>query len=302
MPNSETTPPTAEELRRLSLVRHLYGLGVAQSHGSEPTAGLSILPFHDAAESFLQLACERYQAGENKADFMQYWKLLADKGIEVPQRETMRRLNAARRGLKHQGILPAQVELEGFRAAATNFLYDSTPMLFGVDFDKVSLVHLVTDAGAREKLEEAYRALAANDHQNALGSAAIAFILVQRAHNRNHASSLPPYAPTSLRAMVSRSAFADFSVNDLERVLGNSIRRLAEHNDRAVEVLGEAVELVGLGVDLKDYVLFKAYIPVVHQLIGGSMTIDWMQQPTEDHDTVWRCLNFVVDAAVRLGV
>jgi hypothetical protein len=122
MSDPETAPPTAEELRRLSLVRHLYGLGVAQSRGAEPTSGLSILPFHDAAGSFLQLACERYEADENKADFMRYWELLAEKAVVVPQRETMRRLNAARRVLKHQGILPAQVELEGFRAAVTNFL------------------------------------------------------------------------------------------------------------------------------------------------------------------------------------
>jgi hypothetical protein len=307
MPDPETAPPTAEELRRLSIVRHLYSLGVAQSRGTEPTtAALSILPFHDAAESFLQLACERYGAGENKADFMRYWELLAAKDIEVPQRETMRRLNAARRVLKHQGILPAQVELEGFRAAVTNFLYDSTPMLFGIDFDKITLVHLISDTAAREKLEGAYGALAAHDHRNALGSAAIAFILVQRAHKRGQAALFPPHTPTSLRAKTSRSAFTDFALHDFERALGSglgrSLRKIVEGNDRAVELLSEAIELISYGVDLKDYILFTSYIPVVHQFAGGKMQIEWLQQPTEDPDIVSRCLNFVVDAAVRLGV
>lgn len=307
MPTPQTIPPTAEELRRLSLVRHLYDLGLAQSRGAEPTAGLSILTFHDAAESFLQLACERYNAGENRADFMRYWDLLAEKAVTVPQRETMRRLNAARRGLKHQGILPAHVELEGFRAAVTNFLYDSTPVLFGIDFHKVTLVHLIADTEAREKLEEAFRALAAHDHRTALGSAGIAFILVQRALHRNRAVAFPPNMPTSLQARASGGGFVDFAVHDLERTLGTAVGRsvltIAERNNRAVEVLSEAIELISCGVELKDYIMFTSYTPAVHEMaVSGSMTIDWFLEPTQDPDIVEQCLNFVVNAAVRFGV
>ena len=300
------TPPTAEELRRLSLVRHLFGLGVVQSRGSEPTAGLSILSFHDAAESFLQLACERYGTGENKADFMRYWELLEGKGFQVPQRETMRRLNAARRGLKHQGILPAKVELEGFRAAVTNFLYDSTTMLFGIDFERVTLVHLVADTEAREKLEEAYEALAAHDHGTALGLAAVAFIFVQRAYDRNQASTLPSHTPTSLRALATRSAFTGFAISNLTRALGDEAGRalhtIYDNNNDALKILSEAIELTSGGLDLKDYLLFRAHIPAVHHLIGGKLMIDWTQEPTEDEAVVRRCLNFTVEAAVRLAV
>jgi hypothetical protein len=296
------SPPTAEELRRLALVRHLYGLGVAQSRGAEPTAGLAILAFHDAAESFLQLACERYGTGENKADFMRYWDLLAEKGITVPQREVMRRLNAARRGLKHQGILPAQVEIEGFRAAITNFLYDSAPQLLGVNFDQVTLVHLIEDMEARTKLEEAFKAFTAHDHQIALGEAAVAFILVQRANARRLLPLFPRHASPTLSGMVARSAGDTFAIHDLEATLGHSIRRIVENNGRAAEMLGEAVELMSRGLELRDYMLFKAHTPFVHQLIGGNMTIDWMVEPTADGEIVLRCLNFVVDAAVRLGV
>jgi hypothetical protein len=294
--------PSAEELRRLSLVRHLYGLGVTQSHGAAPTAALSILPFHDAAESFLQLACERYEAGENKADFMQYWSLLGAKGIQVSQRETMRRLNAARRVLKHQGVLPAEVEIEGFRAAVTNFFYDATPMLFGIDFNRVSLVHLVSDDAVRQNLEKAYAALEANDHQGALGFAAVAFILVRRARDRDQAQSLPPHTPATLPALVARSSFRGFVLNDLERLLGHSIRRFAERADDAIGTLSESLELVSLGLPLTDYIFFKAYVPIVHQMIDGSMTVEWMKACTQDPDVVRRCLSFVVDAAVRLGV
>jgi hypothetical protein len=102
--------------------------------------------------------------------------------------------------------------------------------------------------------------------------------------------------------MVSRTAGSSFALGDLERLLGRPIRSLAEENDRALGILGEAIDLLGCGLDLKDYVLFGAHGPIVHQLINGSMSIDWMHQPTEDGNVVSRCLNFVVDAAVRLGV
>jgi hypothetical protein len=146
--------------------------------------------------------------------------------------------------------------------------------LFGIDFDKITLVHLISDTAAREKLEGAHEAFAAHDHRDALESAAVAFILVQRAHNRNQASSFPPHTPTSLRAKASRSAFTDFALHDLERVLGGgpgrSLRKIVEGNDRAIELLSEAIELISYGMDLKDYILFTSYIPVVHQFVGGE--------------------------------
>lgn len=129
--------------------------------------------------------------------------------------------------------------------------------------------------------------------------------LVRRAHNRNRAATLPPHTPKSLRALARRSAFSDFAIKELERVFGNgvghAIRKIAEGNDRGIEILSEAVELIGCGSDLNNYMIFMAYTPAVHQIIDGSIKIDWMQEPANDDDIVLRCLNFVVDAAVRLG-
>jgi hypothetical protein len=218
----------------------------------------------------------------------------------------MQRLNAARIGLKHQGILPAQVELEGFRAAVTNFLYDSTPLLFGIDFDKISQVNLVSDTAAREKLKEGYAALEAIDHHNALGSAAVAFILVKRAHNQKLADAFPPHKPTSLSAWASGNTFRPSISRAVGRTLGDEVgrtlRQIAESSDRTVEILSEAIEMIGYGLDLRDYRLYVSHIPVVHQFVGGKMEVEWMQQPTQDSAIVGRCLDFVVQAAARLGV
>ena len=306
MEMSNLKPPTPEELRRLSLVRHLYGIGVVQSRGAEPTAGLSILPLHDSAEAFLQLACERYDAGENKADFMRYWELLSAKGIAVFERETMRQLNVARRSLKHQGILPAHVELEGFRAAVTNLLYGSSVALFGIEFDKITQVSLVSDPVSRGKIEAAYKAFEMKDHQSALGLAAAAFILVRRARDEVRTSSLPSQMPASLWAKTTQSSFSNFAIRDVERSLGRdiarSLTRLTDDTNRSVQVLSEAIDMVSSGLDINDFMFFSAYTPIVHQMIGGALTIDWLKEPTDDPAVVSRCLDFLVSAAIRFGV
>ena len=241
-------------MRRLSLVRHLYDLGVAQSRGSEPTAALSILPFQDAAEAILQLACERYQVGQKNIEFMEYWKLLSDKGIQIPERESMRRPNSARVNLRHRGILPAHVEIEGFHSAVTNFLYGGTATAFGINFDEISLVHLIADASAREKLEEAYKALAAHDHSNALACAAIAFILVQRAHDRKRASLAPPGRSSSLHARVSRGPMLD--LRDIEDTLGRQFSHSWKGVTDGLNAISKTIEVIGYGLNSADYMLF----------------------------------------------
>jgi hypothetical protein len=183
--NQEIKPtlPSPTEMRRLAVIRYLHGQGIEHSRGPEPVAGLAILSLHDAAEMFLQILCEHYDVGENKADFMRYWELLATKGIVVTQREAMRRLNAARRVLKHQGVLPAHVELEGFRAATTNLLYENSRAFLGVDFDSVSLVDLIVNDEIRYALHETEKDIQSENYIDAMGNLAIIFTSILDQHS-----------------------------------------------------------------------------------------------------------------------
>ena len=127
-------------LRRLSFVRHLYNLGVDQSHGPEPLASVALLTLHDASEMFLQIAAEHHDVGKNHIEFIDYWKLLEGKGINLSHREPMRRLNKARVGMKHQGLTLAKSQIDGFRSTVTNFLYDNSLAAFELEFDRFRLL------------------------------------------------------------------------------------------------------------------------------------------------------------------
>ena len=51
----------------------------------------------------------------------------------------MHAFNKARVGLKHHGVLPAKVHTEAIRANVTSFFVESTILIFGVEFDDISL-------------------------------------------------------------------------------------------------------------------------------------------------------------------
>jgi hypothetical protein len=65
--------------------------------------------------------------------------------------------------------------------------------------------------GILKDIGRLWHSLATHDRLNALGLAAVAFILVRRAHNRNQASSFLPHTRTSLWTRATgRSAFTSF--------------------------------------------------------------------------------------------
>jgi hypothetical protein len=238
---------------------------------------------------------------------MHYWTLLSAKGINLPNRETMRRLNAARRGLKHGGILPAHVELEGFRAAVTNFLYDGTALFFGISFQEISMVNLIQDEPSRAHLTEASMAYKNRDHSTALALAAKAFILVQNAYHAKLKASLPDWSQhTSLkvRASMSMPSLSLSRVKDhaTRNGIEQIVKKLAENDQQLAKVLSEAIEIIGYGLSLKEFTFFRAHTPITFEMAGGNFVTQWIKTPTEDGEVVYRCLEFVVDAAMRLGV
>ena len=200
---------SVEQMRRLTLVRHLYNTAVIQSREADVRSGLAILPFHDAAEMFLQLACEQHEASKKKqAEFADYWSWLSEKGIKLTQSEGMKRLNKVRVSLKHYGILPAPLVMEGLRAEITNFFQDNTPIAFDIRFDQISLTSLITNQEISQLLVEAETALTATDHVTALEKAKTAFVLTLRKYEEN--ARVPSHTSLGFHADERRKALINF--------------------------------------------------------------------------------------------
>jgi hypothetical protein len=163
-------------MRRLTIARYLFQMGVEQSHRSEPFAALAISPLHDAAELFLQAGLEHRQGTlTGNKDFLSYWPAIQQTSRMLSRYEQMKRFNRARVMFKHDGTLPAQAEVQNFRQIVGSFFEENSPILFGLEFSDISLSGLVSNELVRTSLQLAEKAIRDSDCKSALTEAAKAF-------------------------------------------------------------------------------------------------------------------------------
>jgi hypothetical protein len=296
VPETVPHPLTKDLNRRLAFVRYLYRLGVDQSHKPAPFAAVAVLTFHDTCEMFLQIAAEHNGVTPaRRSDFLDYWTLFEQQTqLQVTSKVSMDRLNRARVNLKHGGVLPAHDEIEGFRAAVTNFLDDNSLSLLGVNLNEVSLTSMIRSDDVRGPLEKAETALSDGNLPAVMEEVARAFtVSLRRFESRPRSSPYPWGGSYSLR---NANASLVRAVGELDEL--RDVRRTL---DRVVDVFAEAITIVAYNLDYDSYLMFKTHAPVVHQMLGGNMIVEWTAQPERtEPEVVQRCLTFVIDTAIRL--
>lgn len=290
-------PLSAQHLQRLGFVRYLLNVGIEQSRRPEPFAAAALLTFHDAVEMYLQIVSEHFGVGQNRPpDFLEYWKLLEEKGVKLPYREVMRRFNSARVNLKHRGVRPAHVEIDGFRSNAIEFLSATSTEMLGVELATLSLTSLIKSEKVQTHLVKAEAGLASREWGTALAEAKLAF-----KHAMNGYAARSRAGSQSWRGFNLSEAFNPFFVErDLENALGRTGRDLLGAIGRMANAFEEAITVVGYNLDFEGYLLFKTHTPVIHSMLGGDDVVEWMQTPIDDPELVSRCVNFAIDTAIRL--
>jgi hypothetical protein len=257
---------------------------------------------HDAVEFFLQLASEHLNVGSAQPNFMDYWDLLSKKlGCDLQQKESMRRLNKARVGLKHHGTFPSQLDIEAFRGNVTSFFGDNTPLVFGVRITDISLVEYVNPESSRNKLKEAEVHLESGDTLSALDKISLAFAEMIRDYE------------TRKRDRFFRSPF--YFGPDLEflssffiglRGESRSERGLSEFVDnvkKSIEAMQEAIKILALGLDYRKYSKFRQLTPRVALVLPGGHVIQ-RRFGEEDKPPVEEarfCIDFVIESALALA-
>lgn len=297
-------------IRRLALIKYLYGVGIEQSQKPEPLCSISILTFHDAIELFLQLAAEYLNISMQKKEcaFMNYWKLLSPK---IPkggptQQVAMERLNKARVGLKHYGILPSKFEIESFRVSATNFFEENTPLIFNVDFSTISLVDLIQYEETKNYLKEAMALLDKNNITKSLDKIAIAFSRLifdyyQSIRKTKYSHLLrvfdkPATFTNSLNIKLDNHNRV--KINEALSKFGNEVRE-------ALVNINDVIKILILGIDYRKYVKFRLLTPTVHRSGTGKYSVYRIIKLVGSNDDlsmedVQFCIDFVIESAVIL--
>jgi hypothetical protein len=277
-------------VKRLAFIKYLYEIAIEQSQKPEPLGSASILTFHNAIELFLQLASEYLGIGKKEPSFMEYWEILASKlpaGMPT-QKESMRRLNRARVALKHHGILPSKLDIEAFRASATNFFEENTPPIFDTEFSEISLIDLVQCEETKNSLKEAIQLMKQSKIEESLDKVAIAFAqLIDDYENRK-------------RGQFGRSPF--FFGESLTRWEHSSFQDVDEVI-KSIEALQDAVKIISLRIDYRRYAKFRLLTPNIVRSMDGTYIVFKMPHGSKATPTVEDfqfCIDFVIESSITL--
>jgi hypothetical protein len=296
----------SSHIKRLAFIKYLYTLGVLQSYQPEPVNATSILIFHDAVELFNQLSSEVINVGKEWIGFMEYWDLIGPTlpSRSLPQQESMRRLNKTRVSLKHHGTLPSTMDIEHFRHVVKIFFEESTPIIYGRDFDDISLIDIIEFESVSSHLKQGASYLGQGKIFESVVEIAIAFRELIRSyeeHMRTMYGISPFYFRTRNPFLTSRRlGFRQgkgplLGGPDVQRYFEEYIEWVNESIDRVQDI----VRILALGIDYPQYVWFRHFTPRVHQTSSGEYeTSD--QNTSTTPDQAQFCLDFVIETAFKI--
>jgi hypothetical protein len=245
-------------------------MGVVQSLKPEPICVSSILTFHDSIELFLELTAEHVDKGKSGMDFLRYWDLLSTK-IEggLAQKEQCRQLNTARVALKHSGVLPSKLSIDGFRSTAKSFFEENTPKVFGINFSEISLIELIINKETKTLLYKAQMLVKERKIDDSLDSIALAF----------------------------NTLVDDYEESKTDE-FGSSLFFIGNSSFKG----SQAVKILSLGLDYKRYAKFRLLTPDIQRSIEGEYQIQKKRKGKyiATESDVEFCMTFTVESALIL--
>lgn len=156
-----------ETVRRLTLARHLYELGVASTRSANDMHLFSAVNLlQDAVEAFLVAVADHVGAPiDQNTKFDKYFVEINQKITpnELPFKSKLLRLNRVRVDSKHYGIQPARDECSRFSLTVREFFDEVSSSILGATFSTVSAIDLLKEGDTKNVLLEAKDALEAGD-------------------------------------------------------------------------------------------------------------------------------------------
>ncbi|WP_431976166.1 hypothetical protein [Micromonospora haikouensis] len=298
-----------DTVRRLAFIRYLHTLGAEQARLPEPLSSACVLTLQDAVESFLILATDHLGAAASK-NFDLYFEKLAPHlpgqvGLGVEQ--GMKRLNKARVNLKHYGVRPDAESIAMAVQDTATFMATNTKLVFGLDYESVSMAYVVPQEPVRELLLKAEAASANGDFVAAMIPIANAFSELFEPHEAGRHGWDRSSSPLAFGTRVLYPLNADKIARLLDRgqygINGRDCDTLGEQVEaltNTVEQLRPAVRMAALGVSFSAYQRFRALVPVAVAFYDRTeYSAPEGYQPTSDEYAF--CLQFVVTASLRLA-
>lgn len=283
-------------LKRLSLIKHYFQLGIRQSKQKSPQDSISILMFHDSIELFLQLSTEYLGASpRTNIGFMEYWGIINQKlqGQQLSQKNQMNRLNRARVNLKHHGILLNESDIESFRVNTSDFFSDNCSIVFGINFLEISLIDLIDNSDVKDLVRDAVNYYEQNNIKRALEHFSLSFkVLIYDFEEKFQAYR---YQLFGIEKLIPHCE-DDVIRSDLDNV------------SYAIDNIQYKLKYLIYGINVKDSIKFSLLTPDVYFIrtdfrnyrIGVPLPFLEERERPYSQDQLEFCKDFIIDCAVKL--
>jgi len=296
-------------IKRLAHIKQLYLIGVEQSHQPESIAVFSLLAFHDSIEMFLKLLSEHKGLNSSKYNFMDYWTNVP----ELTLKESMRGLNARRVNLKHKGLIPAKSEIEISRVNTIDFFEQNTENQFGIKFEDISLIELVSNERVKEYLKKGEEFKDSDESVWSVVNCAYAFneLLHSYLENKVHRVGDPVSfwsgadidSPELIYKKEQHLATFYSGYSDTSKKLYDDFKELEKYHttlNNGLSDLNEFAKITALGINYKEFTKFKILTPEImrtneNELLSLGMDGRYISKNNYDF-----CLNFVINSAQKL--
>ena len=285
-------------LQRLSFIKYLFSIGLYQSNQPEPLYGASILSFHDSVELFLQLSLEKLNISKTTQNFMDYWDII-DKELKntiLSQKEGMRRLNKARVDLKHYGIIPSKLDIESFRVTTSAFFNENCPIIFGINFDDISLIDTIKFERPKNLLKQAKENFENGLIDKSLESLALSFEYLISDYEESKKDELNRSPFFFGEPMTNLKSFYLGGIINEDR----KIKKFVDKVSKSIEEIQKAIKILSFGIDYKKYAKFQSIVPYVVFSINNEPIFYVREGMTLSKEDLEFCINFMVESALKL--
>jgi hypothetical protein len=250
--------------RKLILVKQLYQQAAVQSVSQQhSTIGriLTVIGFDLAVETALRAVVGSLDTSKTPADgfqglIQQSDSLLVTTGLSpVPDKANIQYIHSIRNDAQHKAKYPNESDVSDCRTYSRDFLQKLLSEVWGLDFEKISLIDIIQNDEVRQLLVGAATAMAQSEYQQTINQAAAGLTL---ALNRVE------------RAVVGR--FPSFTGGIM---LTDSFGKVKSESDardayRALERMQDTLLYVTLGMNYADYMKYRQIAGNVIITIDGG--------------------------------
>ena len=294
-------------MKRLAFIQMLFFQGIEQSRLHEPLNVTSVLTLHDASELFLGMAAEKLGArlSRRQVPFMEYWTLLDPSklpgGVVLSGAKGMRRLNDLRNALKHSGTMPSATAVSQACEDVRRFLEDNTVSVFSLRFSDIDMAEIIPQTQIRNKVRAATAAEISGDRVEAMA------LLAEAYAERYATSPRPDFNFEPIKNQLPEDAISAIlwqPARPQRRRPPGGAHQLAQQIGavtRAVRDMQDALQVMSLGIDYRQYYRFRLITPDIAYYVDGHSERQFPPDYAPTSEEFEYCRQFIITVALRIA-